>query len=450
MRTTQRVLKTKPKHRLDPTLILLFTLFFLVTACSNDDDPVGNNGTPTIIGINPSEGRVGETIQVRGTNFAVFPQDNQFFFNGIKAEIYVGIRNELLVRVPFEASTGPVSILVPGFDTVRGPEFTVERIASITRTSFFYVQGRRLGRATFDQANNVISEVFSFEENTGILNLGGVEVDITEEKAYLIEGQPGQPAIYRVNLDGTGLEIIYDVSDSTLVTAGPEPQILNRLTLDLQEEYLYVTDGAGRILQGSLDGGEPLRVVYDDGQGYNTIPRGISMAIGSQYIYWSEVLSSQVMRILIDGSGTPEVIYDNSNGLIQPIEIVIDEAGNRIFITDDPQLQNGENVDRILLGSLDGTQELETLFEGNSDMVSNAQFGLALDVENNLLYWGGRPFAGASAGELVIVTANLAEEDPQPDVIADQDDIPGLNNFTMVVTEEGGSNGRLRARVVGQ
>ena len=74
----------------------------------------------------------------------------------------------------------------------------------------------------------------------------------------------------------------------------------------------------------------------------------------------------------------------------------------------------------------------------------NPRFGLALDVTNNLLYWAGQAFAGSN--DRVLVRADLSQVEPNVDIIADQNDIPGFNHFTIVVTEQG-ANGRLRARI---
>ena len=444
MPKTQEILKTSPLNKY-LNIAIAVCIFYGVSSCSNDDDPDSNNGIPTITSISPLEGRIGQTISVKGSNFAPYPQDNEVYFNGVRAEVYVGIREELLVRVPLEASTGPISVFVPGFDTVQGPMFTVERIASITLTSLYSAGSGQVNRFIFDQAGGVSGETLFSGNNS--LSLGGLEVDIIGEKIYLVNRQLGVPLIFSLSLDGMELDTLYDSTDPELVLAGDEPQRLTRIALDLEEEHLYVADVSGKILQGNLDGTQPLRVIYDDGEGYNTAPFGIGMAIGSKYIYWVETISAQILRIAANGSGTAEVLYNGSNGLMQPFEVVIDEASNRIIISDNPGLQGGENVDRILQGNLDGSGELETLFEGDPDLVVNPEFGLALDVSNNLLYWAGRSVSGAD--DFVLVQVNLSQEDPRPSIIADQNDIPGFSYFTIVVTEEGGSNGRLRARVGG-
>ncbi len=444
MHTIQQMLNFKTVS-ISSFSTLICTLF-LTTACSNDDDPINNNGAPIIISITPSEGEPGETISVKGSNFAIAAKANQFFFNGVPAEVYVGIPEELLVRVPLEASTGPVCILVPGFDSVMGPVFTVERVASITRTSLYYTGGISVNRATFDELGNVSPETLFIQDGAG-LSLGAIEVDVVGQKIYLLDVQNGRPAIYRINLDGTEFETLYDSTDPELTDSGPEPQTLRRITLDLEDQQLYVTDATGRILRGSMDGALPLEVLYDDGAGFNTSPFGISMAIGNDYIYWCEFVTPRILRMRRDGSSTPEELYNASDGLLLPLEIVIDELNNRLIVSDNPFLQNGENVDRILIGNLEGTQ-LETLFQGDPDIVVNPELGLALDVNNNLLYWGGRPFSGSD--DLVLVRSDLSQDDPSPNIIADESDIQGFNHFTIVVTEEGSSNGRLRARVVSQ
>ncbi len=424
-------------------IIILINLFIFLLACSNDDDPTGNNGIPTIIIIEPNEGSPGETIRVKGSNFAMYPPDNQFFFNGIPAEIYVGIPDELLVKVPVEASTGPVSLLVPGFDTLMGPVFTVRRIASVTRTSVYYSGGFSIDRATFDQSGNISIENIISNDTSG-LALGALEVDLIGQKIYIVDEKPAEPAVYRVNFDGSSFEVLYDTSDVVFAPSSSEIKQLRRITLDLEENQLYMTDRAGRIIRGNMDGNGPLEVLYDDGAGNNTNPFGMSLAIGDEYIYWTEIVSQRILRVPRDGSSSAVVLYDASNGILSPREIVINEQENRLIISEDPFLQNGENIDRIVTGSLDGSSELEVMLEGDQDIVVNPRFGLALDVTNNLLYWAGQAFAGSN--DRVLVRADLSQVEPNVDIIADQNDIPGFNHFTIVVTEQG-ANGRLRARI---
>jgi len=105
------------------------TLFF--AGCSSDggDSPPMVDDEPqvlmpTITGISPMSGVVGTEVLITGTNFSGTNGQNAVAFNGTAATVKSGSTTQLLVDVPDNTSSGPVSVEVNGESAV-GPSFTV-------------------------------------------------------------------------------------------------------------------------------------------------------------------------------------------------------------------------------------------------------------------------------------------------------------------------------------
>ena len=65
---------------------------------------------PIIDSVRPSSGAWTDDVVVIGRGFDPAPQRNEVFFNGVHTPVADGTANELLVRVPEPATTGPVSV----------------------------------------------------------------------------------------------------------------------------------------------------------------------------------------------------------------------------------------------------------------------------------------------------------------------------------------------------
>ncbi len=71
-------------------------------------------------------------------------------------------------------------------------------------------------------------------------------------------------------------------------------------------------------------------------------------------IYWCDENSDEVVEANMDGTGTPMVLFDDSDGVDRPDGVFVDKAAERIYWTE-------TNADVIARGSLDGTGEREVL-----------------------------------------------------------------------------------------
>jgi hypothetical protein len=95
----------------------------------------------SISGISPSSGPPSTVVTITGTNFDKSPVNNQVQFNGVQATVVSASPTQLVVVVPFGASSGP--IMVTTFDqSASGGSFTVTApllSSNLASTQFDYV-----------------------------------------------------------------------------------------------------------------------------------------------------------------------------------------------------------------------------------------------------------------------------------------------------------------------
>jgi fibronectin type 3 domain-containing protein len=96
--------------------------YYAVTAINGNGESVGSKevsatpgsaptGPPTITGFTPTNGAVGTTVTIAGTNFSSVPADNTVIFGGgVTAAVSAATANSLTVTVPPGAATGVISV----------------------------------------------------------------------------------------------------------------------------------------------------------------------------------------------------------------------------------------------------------------------------------------------------------------------------------------------------
>ncbi|MDZ7807219.1 MAG: IPT/TIG domain-containing protein [Gracilimonas sp.] len=102
----------------------------LITVIAGQDTAIGPRFEllrHQIADIDPASGRVGTQVSITGTDFSDQMSENSVFFNGVQAEIIESSASQILTSVPFEATSGPVSVAVRR-DTVEGPTFSVQEL----------------------------------------------------------------------------------------------------------------------------------------------------------------------------------------------------------------------------------------------------------------------------------------------------------------------------------
>ena len=115
------------KRNLDPNVAFAGAIFilasvFIISACNDEDDQIA---TPSVTSFTPTNGPIGTTVTITGTNFSSTIADNTVTFNGTQATVAAAISAQLTVTVPTGATTGKIAVTVGGTTVTSSADFTV-------------------------------------------------------------------------------------------------------------------------------------------------------------------------------------------------------------------------------------------------------------------------------------------------------------------------------------
>lgn len=109
------------------------------------------SGPVAILGMSPTQGAPGITVQIYGRGFGLTPADNQIAFNGTAATVTAATANTLAVTVPTGAASGLIRLTAPqGLATSPEP-FTVIQALAVVPEQADVALGASVGfRVTLD------------------------------------------------------------------------------------------------------------------------------------------------------------------------------------------------------------------------------------------------------------------------------------------------------------
>ncbi len=173
----------------------------------------------------------------------------------------------------------------------------------------------------------------------------------------------------RINLDGTGNELLAIQADGTAATG-----MRSVAVDDVNGKVYWVNNNSDDIWRANLDGSSPERILSGI-----VWPMGIAVDAAGEKIYWFDNNSSELWWADLDGANAAALI---TAGINHPKALAIDASGGKLYWTD-----NG--LKTIMRANLDGSN-LETVVTGLDD-----PFGIALDTAAGKVYW-----AEATLGEI--------------------------------------------------
>jgi low density lipoprotein receptor-related protein 5/6 len=166
-------------------------------------------------------------------------------------------------------------------------------------------------------------------------------------------------AIHSANLDGSNVEELVTLDSSVLP---------NALALDLGAGKMYWTSKWGSIWRVNLDGTYLQMVVDDGGAEFH----GVALDPGTGKMYWCQHRGEPgaIRRGNLDGSGTEDVV----TGLDYPWGIALDLAAGKMYWTN--YVDHG-GADRIQRANLDGSnvEDIIVMEVGNTCDIALALTG---------------------------------------------------------------------------
>ncbi|MEZ5066885.1 MAG: FlgD immunoglobulin-like domain containing protein [bacterium] len=173
--------------------------------------------------------------------------------------------------------------------------------------------------------------------------------------------------IQRANLDGTGTEIVANVSAPYGIVATPTvwPQ-----------DAIYFTDyGSDRVRRVRLDGSDAVDLVTTG----LSLPQGVATDPVHGKMYWCDAGTDRIQRADLDGAGVEDVV----SGLQIPDGLIVCPITNKLYWTD-------RGTDRIQCSDLDGSNVQDLVTTGLSSVS-----GIAIDPLDVKLYWAENAFPGS-------------------------------------------------------
>jgi len=162
----------------------------------------------------------------------------------------------------------------------------------------------------------------------------------------------------------------FDGSNVTVMpNSGPNSSAYHEVVIDQPNNRYFYTVSNDGVFVASLDGlGTPTQLATS-----SSAITGLDYDATGDKLYYTDQ-SDEIYRMNADGTGNT-VLYDSGDGVDTPRQIVLDTAGNRLWITNSGSAE-------ILEGSMDGLSTLTTLYSGQ-----NSPFGIDYDPVADMLYW---------------------------------------------------------------
>lgn len=181
----------------------------------------------------------------------------------------------------------------------------------------------------------------------------GISLDPLNDKLYWVAD--GSNDVVRSNLDGSNIEVLFD---------GTFSSDLRRITVDPVRKRIYWTDVRENVIfSSSLDGSSRVPLI-DLGL---MDPESVALDLVQQKLYWTTIGFDQIQRSDLDGSSIETVVSQVSSDIVKPIGLTVDPVAEKMYwIEIDPM--------RIRRANLDGSM-IETIITAGVGFSRN----LALD-----------------------------------------------------------------------
>ena len=244
-----------------------------------------------------------------------------------------------------------IAISAAGQDTFTQDVVIGSAPASIPELYYIALGDEFIRKLTLDGTGSV-SDVVSIAGKGGV----GLAYDDVNGKIYFsdFEVYPNGN-IWRMNLDGSGLEAI--------ATNIGDPYAI---ALDVAGGKVYWVDDDGNVSKANLDGSNP-QIGF-----FNAQWRAIALDVENNKMYVYDVNIEEVYSVNLDGTN-PQVIITGNYGYA----LMVDTVNNKIYFDD-------QNDDLLKVANLDGSN-IQTV-DANGTRI----YGMDIDYDESKIYWSGR------------------------------------------------------------
>lgn len=247
-----------------------------------------------------------------------------------------------------------IAISAAGQDTFTQDVVIGSAPASIPELYYIALGDEFIRKLTLDGTGSV-SDVVSIAGKGGV----GLAYDDVNGKIYFsdFEVYPNGN-IWRMNLDGSGLEAI--------ATNIGDPYAI---ALDVAGGKVYWVDDDGNVSKANLDGSNPQIGFFNVS---NAQWRAIALDVENNKMYVYDVNIEEVYSVNLDGTN-PQVIITGNYGYA----LMVDTVNNKIYFDD-------QNDDLLKVANLDGSN-IQTV-DANGTRI----YGMDIDYDEGKMYWSGR------------------------------------------------------------
>jgi hypothetical protein len=185
------------------------------------------------------------------------------------------------------------------------------------------------------------------------------------------------------------------------------PLLVNPKQSDAADKMIYWIDGGASIYRANLDGTDAQRIVITTG---SEDSYGLAIDSTAGKLYWTEYVTGKIRRSNLNGSQIEDVL----TGLTTPLGITMDTVNGRMYWHEESRIGwadlGGTNVHyvnntgmalgmdvdtisgKLYWGLIDDSSKFERSNLDGSNIetimsVDSPSYSLALNVENNKIYW---------------------------------------------------------------